>query len=213
MSNEELQNKIESVQQKLEEINKEFEAKRKALSIVVFDELKNLFAYGAEKFPKLVKAFVWSQYTPYFNDGDACEFGVGDLYINYSEVNSNSWDIEVPQEIKGNWPAEGAYQNAMFFNLVQSSGGENKVLAEDVISDKDEYWDNQLYLHKVQLDLIEDLNTFEAYKQYNDGVHKLFRSIPEDIMKAAFGEHAFVVVGFAEDGNVVVLHEEYLDHD
>ena len=213
MSFEQLENKVHSVQKKLDDINKEFEARKKSVCETIFEDMKALFAYGAEKFPKLVKAFVWSQYTPYFNDGDACEFSVGDLYINYSDINMNSWSIEVPQEHKGDWRSEGGYQNAIFFNLVQSSGDNNKVLAKHVISNQDRYWDNQIYLNNVKIELIEDRSTFEAYKQYSDGVNKIFNSIPEDIMKAAFGEHAFVVVGFAEDGDVVLLHEEYLDHD
>ncbi len=36
-----------------------------------------------EKYPEL-KSFGWTQYTPLFNDGDACEFSadVSDVYIN-----------------------------------------------------------------------------------------------------------------------------------
>ena len=40
----------------------------------VKEELTVLF----EKFPEL-EAVRWNQYTPYFNDGDPCEFRVGDL--------------------------------------------------------------------------------------------------------------------------------------
>lgn len=28
-----------------------------------------------------IEAVRWAQYTPYFNDGDTCEFGVGELYF------------------------------------------------------------------------------------------------------------------------------------
>lgn len=33
-----------------------------------------------ETHPELV-AISWTQYTPYFNDGDTCEFGVNDVYF------------------------------------------------------------------------------------------------------------------------------------
>lgn len=32
-----------------------------------------------------IKAIVWTQYTPYFNDGDTCEFRVNDLYFTNAE--------------------------------------------------------------------------------------------------------------------------------
>lgn len=37
-------------------------------------------AYGQFWHPKLL-GFRWTQYTPYFNDGDSCEFEVNDLEI------------------------------------------------------------------------------------------------------------------------------------
>jgi hypothetical protein len=41
-----------------------------------------------------VKAIVWKQYTPYFNDGDTCEFSVNDPYFTNAEgedLNDISW--------------------------------------------------------------------------------------------------------------------------
>lgn len=37
-----------------------------------------------EKVPQL-NAIRWTQYTPYFNDGDTCEFSVGDPYFTNAE--------------------------------------------------------------------------------------------------------------------------------
>lgn len=34
--------------------------------------------------PNVVE-FGWRQYTPYFNDGDICEFGVGELWVRTTE--------------------------------------------------------------------------------------------------------------------------------
>jgi hypothetical protein len=44
------------------------------------NEFKKEFAAIFEKYPQ-VDALRWAQYTPYFNDGDACIFGVGELTI------------------------------------------------------------------------------------------------------------------------------------
>lgn len=43
---------------------------------VIKDTLKELFA----AFP-MIESVKWTQYTPYFNDGDACEFSVNDVEI------------------------------------------------------------------------------------------------------------------------------------
>lgn len=58
------------------------ETNKKKLSLMknyLLGESKKIFA----KYPKL-KSFGWTQYTPYFNDGDACYFGVNSdcPYIN-----------------------------------------------------------------------------------------------------------------------------------
>lgn len=57
------------------------------------DELRKLgkeagsqvFLAFMKKYPE-VQAITWTQYTPYFNDGDACVFGVNDLVIHIKEV-------------------------------------------------------------------------------------------------------------------------------
>lgn len=58
---------------------------------------KNLFAEGAktlfEKYPEL-EGFTWNQYTPYFNDGDACEFGVN----SYSLYTWGGRDAKSPDD-------------------------------------------------------------------------------------------------------------------
>lgn len=61
-----------------------FEEKQKELIQdqieIIGDEFKELFA----RYPKL-QSFEWTQYTPYFNDGEACIFGVnryGEYAVN-----------------------------------------------------------------------------------------------------------------------------------
>lgn len=49
---------------------------------------RDLFKQQTKEFFQLVpqvKAFRWTQYTPYFNDGDTCEFGVNDVYFTNAE--------------------------------------------------------------------------------------------------------------------------------
>jgi hypothetical protein len=44
------------------------------------DAIKGVFTTG------VVKAVRWYQYTPYFNDGDECVFGIGEVYYRFVDL-------------------------------------------------------------------------------------------------------------------------------
>jgi hypothetical protein len=68
-----LRSAINEFDQKLkkmrEELSEEFKKKFKVIC-------KDIF----EKYPDIIK-FGWTQYTPYFNDGDPCVFRYNDMYV------------------------------------------------------------------------------------------------------------------------------------
>jgi len=64
----EIQKKIDGMLEEQREITKKFQSQAQNL----FKEITKEFF---EKNPGIT-AFKWAQYTPYFNDGDTCEFGV-----------------------------------------------------------------------------------------------------------------------------------------
>jgi hypothetical protein len=66
--------KLEPTIKKLEETKLKL---REEFKLIFKDETKELF----ERYDWL-KEIAWSQYTPYFNDGDSCEFGVNEAYVN-----------------------------------------------------------------------------------------------------------------------------------
>jgi hypothetical protein len=69
----------------------EFLAARQAAAKTAFDEVsKSLF----DEFPPL-ESFSWTQYAPYFNDGDECVFSANTDYptVNGVEVYPHSKDI------------------------------------------------------------------------------------------------------------------------
>lgn len=43
-----------------------------------------------EQFPEIA-SFAWTQYTPYWCDGDVCEFGVND-YFDVTTVDGDEWE-------------------------------------------------------------------------------------------------------------------------
>lgn len=60
-----------------------FDAKRKELTEQLRKDFPALLAPLFEKYPS-VKNVYWTQYTPYFNDGDTCEFSAN---VSYAELN------------------------------------------------------------------------------------------------------------------------------
>lgn len=79
----------------VEKINKqlaEFNEKRAALVKELQKDFPAMFAPLFEK-SKLINSIGWTQYTPYFNDGDECVFGVrqDDLYVNGEYQDEVSW--------------------------------------------------------------------------------------------------------------------------
>lgn len=61
----------------MKELIKEFKSKKKEFQEKMQTEFKKSVAEYFKKYP-IVEGIVWSQYTPYFNDGDECVFRVGD---------------------------------------------------------------------------------------------------------------------------------------
>jgi len=90
-------------------------------------EAKKLFQKGIkELFEKIdgLKSFSWTQYTPYFNDGEACEFGVNNTGIKvnneYEEYNDKytlirkflqSFEVDVYLDMFGDHCEVTVYQN------------------------------------------------------------------------------------------------------
>ncbi len=95
--------KLQELKQKQKELT---EIKKQILqkSNEVFDEFcKDIFI----KCPRL-ESFGWSQYTPYFNDGDTCVFNVNIdyLYINGQSVDDSEWINKKNITKYGEWNRE-----------------------------------------------------------------------------------------------------------
>jgi hypothetical protein len=63
-----------TLQEQINELNRKMKEKSKEL-------MKEAFRDFFEKYEEVVECVFWTQYTPYFNDGEACEFSVHDLFI------------------------------------------------------------------------------------------------------------------------------------
>lgn len=48
--------------------------------------------------------YTWCQYTPYFNDGDSCTFGIGEIYVTTNdEINPDMDNDSIIDFIESNY--------------------------------------------------------------------------------------------------------------
>jgi len=181
-------------QQILETIKAEiaaFDEKRKSLVAELQKQFPGMFVELFKQAPNL-KSVGWTQYTPYFNDGDTCEFGVhfDSCWIN--DANSD-WDEECDISI--------------------SLYGYKKLETEEDIRINKELAENTRYSWYKdygigQTGLCYNEKYDEAAATAFNQIKEVLNSIPEDFFRDLFGDHCKVTV-FA-DGTIDV--EEY-DHD
>ena len=91
---------LEALKEKQKEIAK-LKAEAQQMASDAFDSFcREIF----EKHPK-IESFGWSQYTPYFNDGDTCTFSANVDYIsiNGEYVDDSKWVNETTVVDWGTW--------------------------------------------------------------------------------------------------------------
>ncbi len=97
------QEKLKSLRQKNSELSK---LKSEILNISS-DIFEDFYKYIFDKYPTL-ESFGWTQYTPYFNDGETCVFYANTDYISVNDeyVDDAKWSSEVNVLNWGNWNRE-----------------------------------------------------------------------------------------------------------
>lgn len=71
---------------KIDKIRTELQKAEKSASKEIMDMLKELMANNP-----MLEAMRWHQYTPSFNDGEPCEFSIGELEFKFSDnINSEA---------------------------------------------------------------------------------------------------------------------------
>ena len=68
--------------------------KQKTEVATKFKNALELFSKDFFKLVPLVKRIEWTQYTPYFNDGDSCEFSVNEHRVPFNGIKIK-WEEKV----------------------------------------------------------------------------------------------------------------------
>jgi len=84
--------KLEELKKKHSELKKEI---KKESASLFKEACQDIF----KKYPNLTR-FAWTQYTPYFNDGDECVFGVNNYDIFINDLEEYYCDREDKKELK-----------------------------------------------------------------------------------------------------------------
>lgn len=155
----EFMSKIEEMNSKIVQMKKELmEEGQKAFHA----SIKDFF----EKHPK-IHMFSWVQYTPYFNDGEPCEFGVHEAYM-LTKSGHHAW----VNESEGYYDLESYVPLEVDWDSYKASDYKNKtyVLTEYA----DEMTVEEVTAAKKDLDAI--------------------MSLPEEVFQALFDDHVKVTV-------------------
>lgn len=118
---------------KINIIDSEYNIKRSEVT-KEFDKL--LFALIKEIFDTCghINKIHWKQYTPYFNDGDSCEFGLHDVYI---EDDDDTY-------YEGDYNGESSVLVDEYYNVLESSTRELLQLFGDhikvIVNRNDDYF-------------------------------------------------------------------------
>lgn len=172
---------LEKIQEKLTELEK----KRNDLLREIQADFPALFTdLWADS--KLINSFSWNQYTPYFNDGDDCIFGVN---IEYSSVNrADPYDDE-----------EVSWLNEVIYTQLTSENYPEYIVFCNSDLGKNRY--------KMYLDQKIGDNAYIFNRSYNKKEHEIAKtfssiisSIPESFLRDLFGDH--VEITLHRDGSI-----------
>ncbi|MFF9653065.1 hypothetical protein [Streptomyces sp. NPDC014622] len=114
-----------------------------------------------------ITEFGWTQYTPYFNDGDVCEFSVGEIWVRTTaevdtdEIEHDDYDLSLwghPSLGRVNYEYRGEWPNREYVELGYEGPDEKR---------------------------------YRRVKELNDAITS---GAYENALLAAFGDHALVTV-------------------
>jgi len=184
-----LKSKVSRTQKKIEKLKSQLSEDSQAL----FNEsLQEIFDNNPD-----FNSFAWTQYTPYFNDGDSCDFSAHTdyIYINDEEEETSFYDVETDlKELKKK------------DKVIKSLQKEIEELIKQGKKEEDNW---EIKHNKDRIEKLNNLNIEEVEKRYNfmKDIEDLMKNMDQDVLETMFGDHVKVVV--TRDG----AETERYDHD
>jgi hypothetical protein len=166
-----------TVAQRIAEMKKEFESAKNKVA----REGKALFKEATKEIFKEFKSlerFAWPQYTPHWNDGDACYFGV--------DMDS----LAINEEIDGE--SESLYTLEHINDLLSNKEREEARIIMELPTKKSEWEISSL---KNDLETLRTRDPEEVNEKYilKKGIISLLENISETVYEDMFGEGLVVV--------------------
>lgn len=197
---------IENIEHEISELNAKIEVLRTEMRNKAQPLITNLVKDFLDKYPKVENIF-WTQYTPYFNDGEECIFGVNEIYLT----------IEGDDDVDDYEGSQLYTQRDLDYYENQLKIAENYQRDPSVyIAEKKTRWNpvpKPYYTIREAENKIGEIRTFfiehnvEQMKKDFDEVRTGINVIDEEYMKDIYGDHVKVVI--SRNGTFV---DEY-DHD
>lgn len=150
---------------------------RDTLRKVTAEQLLPAFADALRKVPE-VKCLTWTQYTPYFNDGEPCTFGV------HVDVSESCRSVMPPPDALGGW---------------EVVAGERPPAGPPDSEDEDEAY----FCYEFKDSVFGWSAEGEDNKRAQERAHEVVRfvdSLPEEIMARVLGDGVRV---FAWEGGIL----------
>lgn len=196
---------IETVIQELADFNANYKKVREEFVKKLEPQFAEVFASFFAENPN-VGGVQWTQYTPYFNDGDECIFSVNDMYLfptGTDEDDLSGYDEDL-------FPS---FDDVQAYKTVLETG--------EAPDDYRTWYDNDRFLQQYSVTKkqhilneaanvgLNEENVYTFFKTLDDWdkLQTTLRSIDDDIYQDIFGDHAKIVV--TRDG----INVDQYNHD
>lgn len=202
MTYDELMKEFEDVNAKMMAIKKEMSTKAQSY----LEEAAKLLL---EKH-QILHCVFWTQYTPYFNDGESCDFGVNDVFfITQKDYDEKDYCGYEGSYIPGAWDLKCAKEKVEQAEVFQK---DPEVFVEKFKEDwrnrynRDPWFDpmervpdleksKQEYEEAAaQVEQYGDLETLDAMIYDVNAFGRMVSNVPEDVMEMIYGDHAKVII-------------------
>lgn len=212
---------FEALKKNFEELNEQMEAARKEMQAKSVGFVEAACKQFFDTCPEVESVF-WTQYTPYFNDGDACEFGVHDkCYILVGDEDVDDYEGSIVYNENALKRAENNLEEAIKFTADPAAWRQKycddykrkwgrpygvgishlRPYPHDPAAAQDEIDKIKQFFEKYSLETVNRIE--ENFKILSQALGM----IDEDIMKAIYGDHVKVTI--SRTGTEI---DEY-DHD